>query len=161
MHRMIAVGGLLCVVALVGCSSTGGRQAATTTATHSDAGGPTTTTDPTPAVIPQTTRLGETTPQAVIADLRAHGFTVTRVKEADVSLSGAKDNRDAFINGVDCGILVFATPEGTQEWAELSDSLGGIAVVGDTWAISLDSSTPAKSRPLARKIAAAVGGTVR
>jgi hypothetical protein len=156
MRRMIAVGLLLLAA---GCTS-GGRDQTASTATTA-AAGPSTTADPTPAVVPQTTRAGETTPQAVIADLRAHGFKVTRVKEVDVSLSGAKDNRDAYINGVDCGVLVFSTVEGTQEWAEMSDSLGGIAVVGDTWAISLDSSSPARSRPLARKIAAAVGGTVR
>jgi hypothetical protein len=154
MHKIIA--GLILAAALVaGCQQQQGDD-------QVDTAGPVTTQDPTPAVVPQTTRAGETTALAVIEDLRRHGFTVTRVKEADASLSGAKDNRDAHINGVDCGVLVFADVEGTQSWAELSDSLGGIAVVGDTWAISLDSSAGrAKMRPLARRIAAAIGGTVR
>lgn len=34
--------------------------------------------DPTPAEVPQTTAVGTTTAEAVIGDLRAHGFKVAR-----------------------------------------------------------------------------------
>jgi hypothetical protein len=73
---------------------------------------------------------------------------------------------DTRIDGVEAGVLTFASPEEAHSWAETSESFGGIAVVGDTWAVSLDSdgsggTSKAQCRALAAKIAGAIGGTVR
>jgi hypothetical protein len=43
----------------------------------------------------------------------------------------------------------------------MSKSFGGIAVTGDTWAISLDSDDRKKSLPLADRITDALEGTVQ
>jgi hypothetical protein len=64
------------------------------------------------------------------------------------------------------GVLTFASPEVAHLWAETSQSFGGIAVIGDTWAMSLDSdgsggTSKAESRAPAAKITESVGGTVR
>jgi hypothetical protein len=147
--RRVITAAALALLLTAGCSSNDREEAA-------PAG------DPTPASVVQTTAPGTTTATAVIEDLRGHGFKVTSVKETDPALSGAKETYDTRLDGVEAGVLVFASVEATQGWAETSDAFGGIAVVGDSWAISLDSDGDrARSRALARKIAAAIGGTVR
>jgi hypothetical protein len=137
----------LCLLALAGCT----REA-------------TPPADPTPAEVPQTTASGTTTAEAVIGDLRAHGFKVGRVGESEAF--GAKESVDVRIDGVEAGVLTFVNVDMAYSWADTSESFGGIAVVGDTWAVSLDSdgsggTSKAQSRALAAKIAEAIGGTVR
>jgi hypothetical protein len=122
------------------------------------------TADPTPAEVPQTTTAPGTSAEAVVADLRAHGFEVTSVKEGESF--PARETLDMRIDGVEAGVLTFGSVDQAQSWAETSASFGGIAVVGDDWAVSLDSDgtggTPkSRSRELAAEIAAKIGGTVR
>lgn len=123
--------------------------------------------DPTPAEVPQTTAVGTTTAEAVIGDFRAHGFKVGQVTEnTEAGFSGAREVVDTRIDGVEAGVLVFPDVDAAHSWADTSESFGGIAVVGDTWAVSLDSdgsggTSKAQSRALAAKIAGAIGGTVR
>jgi hypothetical protein len=94
--------------------------------------------DPTPAEVPQTTAAGTTTAEAVIGDLRAHGFKVGQVAEdTEAGFSGAREAVNARIDGVEAGVLIFPDVEAAHSWAETSESFGGIAVVGDTWAVSL------------------------
>jgi hypothetical protein len=158
MHKRRAVVLALLVAGLLaGCDR--GAEPASGQASQS-------TADPTPAKVPQTTAQGGTTAAAVVADLKAHGFKVGRVTEdTDTAFSGARESVSTRINGVESGVLVFPDVEAAHSWAETSESFGGIAVVGDTWAVSLDSdgsggTTKAQSRALAAKIAEAVGGTV-
>jgi hypothetical protein len=97
--------------------------------------------------------------------LRAHGFTVT-----DVSVNGewvygpAGTALDVKINGIKAGLNTFRSIGDAKEWTVLSKAFGGIAVVGDTWAVSLDSrgvsATPEQSRALAVKVAAALQAEV-
>jgi hypothetical protein len=153
-HR-IAVAALA-VLLLAGCQANDGASS----------GGPGTTADPTPAEVPQTTAPGQTSAQAILADIRAHGFKVSRVREdLESTLSGARETFDATVEGLDpVGVLVFGDVESARSWADLADSFGGVVVLGDTWALSLPSDTPAqvrRSRELARRLAAAIGGTVR
>jgi hypothetical protein len=148
MHRRLALALLVAGLLLAGC----------------DRGTDTPPADPTPAEVPQTTAVGTTTAAAVIGDLRAHGFKVGQETESEAF--GAKESVDVRIDGVEAGVLTFGDVEMAHSWAETSESFGGIAVVGDTWAVSLDSdgsggTSKGQSRALAAKIAQAIGGTVR
>jgi hypothetical protein len=85
---------------------------------------------------------------------------------AESEAFGAKESVDVRIDGVEGGVLTFGTVEIAHSLAETSESFGGIAVVGDTWEVSLDSdgsggTSKAQSRALAAKIAGVIGGTVR
>jgi hypothetical protein len=127
----------------------------------SGGGGPATTADPTPGTGPTlTTSPGQTTPEAIAADLRAHGFKVGPLKPSEALL--VRESVDTTIDGVEAGINTFDSVETATAWAETSRSFGGVAVVGDTWAVSLDSDQPgkAKSLKLAPRIAAEIGGQV-
>jgi hypothetical protein len=99
-----------------------------------------------------------------VEDLRANAFKVTGVKEGESF--PAQETLDMRIDGVEAGVLTFGSVELAQWWAETSVNFGGIAVVGDDWAVSLDSdgtggTTKGQSRKLAAKIAGEIGGTVR
>jgi hypothetical protein len=63
----------------------------------------------------------------------------------------------------DAGIDVFPNHEALADWVGISKGLGGVAVVGDTWAVSLptigDGDRPITAR-MAPRIAGALGGTV-
>ena len=63
----------------------------------------------------------------------------------------------------DSGINMFPNADALKSWASISKGLGGIAVVGDTWAVSLPSNpgTRTASLNLAQKVADALGGTVQ
>jgi hypothetical protein len=120
--------------------------------------------DPTPAAqTPTKTTVLSTTAKAVIADLRSHGFKVNRVAVTYDPVFGTKEAYDARINGTEAGIYAFDDHVAAQAWAKTSSDFDGIAVVGENWAISLDSdgsggTSPETSRRLALSIANKLGG---
>jgi hypothetical protein len=62
------------------------------------------------------------------------------------------------------GINMFPNPEALAAWIPLSKSFGGVAVTGDTWAVSLPTKSKAArddSKRLAPKVADALDGTVQ
>lgn len=62
------------------------------------------------------------------------------------------------------GINMFPNPEALAAWIPLSKSFGGVAVTGDTWAVSLPTSAEGArddSKRLAPKVAKALEGTVQ
>ncbi|WP_327666657.1 hypothetical protein OHN37_07455 [Streptomyces sp. NBC_00485] len=62
------------------------------------------------------------------------------------------------------GINMFPNPEALAAWIPLSKSFGGVAVTGDTWAVSLPTSAEGArddSKRLAPKVADALDGTVQ
>ncbi|GAA1065216.1 hypothetical protein [Streptomyces asiaticus] len=64
----------------------------------------------------------------------------------------------------DSGINMFPNHEALTRWADISKSMGGIAVTGDTWAVSLPTTSAAArtdSKHLAPLVAKALGGTVQ
>ncbi|HEY9375241.1 hypothetical protein [Streptomyces sp.] len=115
-----------------------------------------------------------TSAQQIAAALQAGGMTVSMLH---------KSSEDTYISEVggtaydftvtdkagqpavgDSGINMFPNREALTAWAEISKSMGGIAVTGDTWAISLPTvSTEARadSKRLAPKVAKVLGGTVQ
>lgn len=59
---------------------------------------------------------------------------------------------------------MFPNPEALAAWIPLSKSFGGVAVTGDTWAVSLPTSAEGArddSKRLAPKVADALDGTVQ
>lgn len=64
----------------------------------------------------------------------------------------------------DSGINVFPNHEALASWAQISKSMGGVAVTGDTWAVSLPTTSKAAradSRRLAPRIVKVLSGTVQ
>ncbi|MFM9652771.1 hypothetical protein [Streptomyces galilaeus] len=62
------------------------------------------------------------------------------------------------------GINMFPNPEALAAWIPLSKQFGGVAVTGDTWAVSLPTKSKAArddSKRLAPEIAEALDGTVQ
>jgi hypothetical protein len=97
--------------------------------------------------------------------LEADGIPSGSLAPADnmiTSMGGGSWNVDVADDGIDDGINLFPTTEALDDWAELSQSVNGIAVVGDTWAISLESQDPGRSasEDLAPQIAEALGADV-
>jgi len=71
----------------------------------------------------------------------------------------SKASYDITVNGFDAGINIFVDAESQQSWVEASDSLGGVCVVIDGAALSLNSSEGVEdSADIAPKIAERVGG---
>jgi len=109
-----------------------------------------------------------------IADaLQSHGFTVSMLHKSDgtyISEVGGtaydftvSDKAGKPAAG-DSGINVFPNHEALASWTELSKGMGGIAVTGDTWAVSLpttDTAARTDSKRLAPLVAKALGGTVQ
>jgi hypothetical protein len=120
------------------------------------------TLDPTPTAAPPVT-VATITAEGVMGDLRAHGFVLTEVVRADDVI--VPDAYDARIDGVEAGVLAFADEGAREAWGEALVQLGGIAVVGELWAVTLDSDgsggTPyRRSQELAYQISQAVGGDI-
>lgn len=64
----------------------------------------------------------------------------------------------------DSGINMFPNHKALATWTGVSQSMGGVAVTGDTWAVSLPTGSKAAredSKRLAPKVAKALGGTVQ
>ncbi|MFB7595762.1 hypothetical protein [Streptomyces sp. NPDC056160] len=111
--------------------------------------------------------------QAIADALEAAGFTVSQLhKSADAGYMGQVGGSaydftvtdKAGKPAGDSGINLFPNPEAVKAWAELSKGMGGVAVTGDTWAVSLATSgdtARADSLRLAPKIAKVLGGEVQ
>lgn len=110
-----------------------------------------------------------------IADTLTHaGFTVSMLhKETDetyISDIGGSvydftvtDKAGTPAPG-DAGINMFPNAKALQQWTGLSQGMGGVAVTGDTWAVSLPTGTQAAradSIRIAPKVAKTLGGTVQ
>lgn len=107
--------------------------------------------DPTPAEVRQTTAAGSTTAEAVIGDLRAHGFKVGQPKESEAF--GAKESVDTRIDG---------KPTRGQRPRRASADRRGWRYLGHEPGLRwLGRDLKAESRALAAKIAEAIGGIVR
>ena len=113
------------------------------------------------------------TAQDIADKLQSAGFTVSMLHKSEgtyISDVGGKaydftvsDKAGQPASG-DSGINMFPNHEALTSWVELSKSMGGIAVTGDTWAVSLATSTDkarADSKRLAPKMAKVLGGTVQ
>lgn len=95
---------------------------------------------------------------AVVDALRAHGFTVTSVSP-DTTVVVARESLDATVNLNSVVVDTFDSVDECQRWQAASRKLGGIAVAGPTWAMSLGSDND-NSRALAPRIAEALGAKV-
>lgn len=74
----------------------------------------------------------------------------------------SKASYDITVNGFDASIQIFANEETQTAWVEASDSFGGVGVVIDGAALSLNSSEGiADSAEIAPKVAEEVGGEAR
>lgn len=114
-----------------------------------------------------------TSAQAIADKLQAAGFVVSMLHKStdDTSASlGMDASYDFDITEKtgpapgDSGINLFRNPEAVTTWVGMSKSFGGIAVTGDTWAVSLASDNAASvklSKQMAPKIAKVLGGTVQ
>jgi hypothetical protein len=112
-----------------------------------------------------------TSAQAIADKMTAAGLVVTMVHEDTsdnyISDTGGK-SYDLGISEKtgqqigDSGINIFPNDKALTAWAGISQSMGGIAVTGDTWAVSLPSSSEdrAITNRMAPKIAKALGGTI-
>lgn len=115
-----------------------------------------------------------TSPQAIADALTKAGFTVSMLhKDTDAGyiaqVGGAAydftvtDKAGQPAPG-DGGINMFPNADSLKSWTGLSKGFGGVAVTGDTWAVSLPTTSKTArtdSKRLAPKIANALGGTVQ
>ncbi|MER6534699.1 hypothetical protein ABT215_12990 [Streptomyces sp900105755] len=112
--------------------------------------------------------------QKIADTLEAHGLTVSMLH---------KDTSSSYISDVggtaydftvtdktgqpaagDSGINMFPNAKALTTWTGLSQSMGGVAVTGDTWAVSLPTGSKAAradSKRLAPTVAKALGGEVQ
>ncbi|CAG6395250.1 hypothetical protein NMG29_39150 [Streptomyces cocklensis] len=112
-----------------------------------------------------------TTARAIADTLEAAGFAVANLYWNDLTDTN-KDitsSWDVLITETpgpapgDSGINLFRNHEAVTKWADLSKSAERVAVIGDTWAVSLASvgdDALALSRKMAPRIAQVLGGTV-
>lgn len=133
-------------VSLAGCSSGGGSESSNTV--HLDG------------------FVGVDGAQKLVDQLNAHGIPTSTPQPSDAAflrlIGGIAFDVDVNRDGFDDGINQFPNGDSLAKWVEASKSVSGIAVTGDTWAISLNSHKGrARSEQLAPKIAAALGGTVQ
>ena len=92
---------------------------------------------------------------AIIDALRAHGFTVTGVSR-NSTVVVTRESLDATVNLNSVVVDTFDSVDECQRWQAASRKLGGIAVAGPMWAVSLGSNND-NSRALAPRIADALG----
>lgn len=105
--------------------------------------------------------------QAIATKLTKSGFTTGPLKpdtSGYIAQNGGK-SYNTTIAGIagNSGIDTFANADALKTWAGLSRGLGGVAVTGDTWAVSLPTRTASAksaSKAAAAKIAKALGGKV-
>lgn len=90
--------------------------------------------------------------------LDALGIEHSKPKRTEAAVL-SKASYDLTVNGFDSGIQVFANEEAQTAWVEASDSFGGVCVVIDGAALSLNSSEGIEdSVEIAPKIADEVDG---
>jgi hypothetical protein len=103
--------------------------------------------------------------QEIVDVLDGRGIEVSKLKSSEPSYipDVGGQSWDLEIDRRDADINIFPNPEGLAMWVEMSESLGGIAVTGDMWAVSLDSDPNYRqaSLELASQVAKALGGTVQ
>lgn len=123
-------------------------------------------------VKPSATPVKPMSAQQIADKMTAAGLVVTMVDpSADPGYIGDVGGK-AYDVGIseeagqkvsDSGINMFPNPEALTTWVGISKGLGGVAVVGDTWAVSLPTNATG-DRPItarmAPRIAKALGGTV-
>jgi hypothetical protein len=106
-------------------------------------------------------------PQAIATKLTASGYSVgTMHAERDGYI--AQTGGTAFSTSIaplagTAGIDTFANADALRAWVKMSRSLGGVAVTGDTWAVSLPTASHAQRHASigeANSIAKALGGIV-
>ncbi|MER7968691.1 hypothetical protein ABTX35_06720 [Streptomyces sp. NPDC096080] len=115
-----------------------------------------------------------TTAQDIADALKAAGLTVSKLKKETEETYISKVGGTAYNFTVTdkagkaapgtAGINMFPNAEALAAWVPLSKSFGGVAVTGDTWAVSLPTDTSGvrdDSKRLAPKVAAALDGTVQ
>jgi hypothetical protein len=112
--------------------------------------------------------------QKIADTLETHGLTVSMLH---------KSSDDTYISEVggttydftvsdkagqpavgDSGINLFPNAKALDAWTGISQGMGGIAVTGDTWAVSLPTTSTAAradSKRLAPKVAKVLGGSVQ
>jgi hypothetical protein len=107
------------------------------------------------------------TAEIILHTLDAQGITASalrrpEIESAVVDLGGAEWNVDIGRDGFGDGINLFPNPRALETWVGWSQGFGGIAVVGDTWALSLESDQPgrATSEDIAPVIARTLGAEV-
>jgi hypothetical protein len=137
--------GLLLALVVVGCANADAK-------------------DPPPAAATTTTTASVTTPEAIATNLRKLGFEVGELTPTQTGTGlVAREAVETVIDGVSAAIYTFGNTQGTQIWAEQAKTFGGIAVVGDTWAIALYSDEDGgtlNATSTATVLADQTGGTV-
>lgn len=106
------------------------------------------------------------TGQDVASALTSAGIDVsstTKVSDGGFVQQVGGESWTVDIEGNSAFINVFPNKETLDNWLGMSKSFGGIAVVGDTWAVSLDTDDGARadSAKISPKVADALGGTVQ
>jgi hypothetical protein len=102
--------------------------------------------------------------QEIVDVLDGRGIEVSKLKSAEPSYipEVGGESWDLEIDRRDADINIFPDPEALATWVEMSKSLGGIAVTGDIWAISLESDADRQaSLELAPQVAETLGGAVQ
>jgi hypothetical protein len=103
--------------------------------------------------------------QEIVDALQGGGIDVSRLKSAEPGYipEVGGESWDLEIDRRDADVNFFPSPEALGMWVEMSKSVGGIAVTGDIWAVSLGSDADYRqaSLELAPRIAEALGGTVQ
>ena len=102
--------------------------------------------------------------QEIVDALDGGGIEVSKLKSAEPSYipEVGGESWDLEIDRRDADITTFPDSEALATWVEMSKSLGGIAVTGDIWAVSLESDADRQaSLELASQVAKALGGTVQ
>jgi hypothetical protein len=102
--------------------------------------------------------------QEIVDVLQGGAIEVSKLKSAEPSYipEVGGESWDVEIDRRDADINIFPNSETLGMWVETSKSFGGIAVTGDTWAVSLDSDADRQaSLELASQVATALGGTVQ
>jgi len=152
MRSALATTAAITAALLTGCSSNSGNPKTATTTT--------------------TAAVGHYASAQAIADkLQAAGFTVSMLHKNDTTaitdMGGTAydftvTEKPGRAPG-DSGINMFPNHEALATWTALSKSFGGIAVTGDTWAVSLATGGKARTSSLAMAphIAQVLGGTVQ
>lgn len=109
--------------------------------------------------------------QAIADKLKAGGFTVSALrKSTDNAIT--EDGGSSYDFTVtpkpgpapgDSGINMFPNPQALTAWIAMSKAFGGVAVTGDTWAVSLatDGTARPSSVAMAPRIAQVLGGSVQ
>lgn len=149
MRTALATTAVIAAALLAGCSSSSGntKPAATPTVGHYNSA------------------------QAIADKLQGAGFTVSMLHKDDTTVI-TEEGGSAYDFTVtekpgrapgDSGINLFPNHEALTAWTALSKSFGGVAVTGDTWAVSLATSGNARTSSLAMAphIAQVLGGTVQ